>query len=147
MHKLIVAITIAAMLAFGGCIHVFDQNIVVSQRGNINTINSTVNCNTDPAIKTMASTSKSVPTLDSNGFSLLSWNMQKGVKKGWEKDFRRLSYSKDLLAIQEANLNDAMIQLLEINHHHWDLALAFEYKDIKTGVLTASKIEPSFLYL
>ena len=145
MHKLIVAITISAMLALAGCVYVLEQNLVVSQRGNINTINATDNCSTDPVIKTMTSTSESVPTLDSNGFSLLSWNMQKGMRQGWGEDFRRLSYNKDLLIIQEAYLTDTMIRLLQIGHHHWDLAFAFEYKHIKTGVLTASRIEPGFL--
>jgi endonuclease/exonuclease/phosphatase (EEP) superfamily protein YafD len=145
MHKLIVAITISAMLTLAGCVYVMEQNLVVSQRGNKSTINIADNCSTDPRMEPIVSTLGHVATLDSNGFSLLSWNMQKGMREGWEEDFRRLSYNKDLLIIQEGYLTDVMRSLLQENHHHWDLALAFEYRDNKTGVLTASKVEPSFL--
>jgi endonuclease/exonuclease/phosphatase (EEP) superfamily protein YafD len=145
MHKLIVAITISTMLTLFGCVYVVDQNLVVSQRGNKSTMNIVDNCNTDPLMKPIVSILGREGALDSNGFSLLSWNMQKGMRVGWEEDFHRLSYNKDLLIIQEAYLTDAMKRLLQERHHHWDLALAFEYKDNKTGVLTASKIEPSFL--
>jgi len=144
MHKLIVAITISAMLTLAACVYVMEQNLVVSQRGNKSTINI-ADCSTDPLLKPIASALGNVATLDSNGFSLLSWNMKKGMKEGWEEDFRRLSYNKDLLIIQEVCLTDAMRTSLQKVHHHWDLALAFEYRDNKTGVLTASKVEPGFL--
>ena len=145
MHKLIVAITISAMLTLTGCVYVMEQNLVVSQRGNKSTINIADNCSTDPVMKPIVSMLGHVAALDSNGFSLLSWNIQKGMRYGWEEDFRRLSYHKDLLIIQEAYLTDTMIRLLQEMYHHWDLALSFEYRDNKTGVLTASKVESSFL--
>ncbi len=141
MRKLIVIISIFALSALGGCVYVHEQNIVVSQRGNINTIN-TADCSIDLP---MMSTSEQMPALNSNGFTLLSWNIQKGKREGWEDDFSQLSVNKDLLIIQEAYLDDTMIELLENSHFHWDLALAFEYRDIKAGVLTASKFEPSSL--
>ncbi len=141
MRKLIVIISIFALSALGGCVYVHEQNIVVSHRGNVNAIN-TADCSIDPP---MMSTSEQVPALNSNGFTLLSWNIQKGKREGWEEDFRRLSVNKDLLIIQEAYLDDTMVELLDNSHLHWNLALAFEYGDIKAGVLTASKFEPSFL--
>jgi len=141
MRKLIVIISIFALSALNGCVYVHEQNIVVSHRGNVNTIN-TADCSIDPP---MMSTSEQVPALNSNGFTLLSWNIQKGKREGWEEDFHRLSVNKDMLIIQEAYLDDTMVELLENSHLHWDLALAFEYGDIKAGVLTASKFEPGFL--
>ena len=145
MHKLIVAIALSVMLTLAGCVYVMEQNLVVSQRGNRSTINIADNCSTDPRMEPIVSTLGHVAALESNGFSLLSWNMQKGMREGWEEDFLRLSYNKDLLIIQEGYLTDVMRSLLQESHHHWDLALAFEYRDNKTGVLTASKVEPSFL--
>ena len=145
MRKLLFAITISAMLTLAGCVYVMEQNLVVSQRGNKNTINIADNCSTDLLMKPIVSTLGHVAALDSKGFSLLSWNMHKGIREGWEEDFRRLSNNKDLLIIQEAYLTDVMRSLLQERHQHWDLALAFEYRDNKTGVLTASKVEPSFL--
>ena len=145
MHKLIVSITISAMLTLAGCVYVMDQNLVVSQRGSKSTIHIADNCSTDPLMQPIVSTLGHVAALDSNGFSLLNWNMQKGMTDGWEEDFRRLSYNKDLLIIQEAYLTDAMRRLLQERHHYWDLAFAFEYRDNRAGVLTASRVEPSFL--
>jgi len=145
MHKLIVAITISAMLTLAACVYVMEQNLVVSQRGSKSTTDIVDNCRNDPLMKPVVSILGRVAAFDSKGFSLLSWNIQKGMRAGWEEDFRRLSYNKDLLIIQEACLTDAMRSLLQAKHHHWDLALAFEYRDNKSGVLTASKVEPSFL--
>jgi len=145
MQKLAVAIIISAILTIAGCIHVMKQNWVVSQRNNKNTTNIVGDCGTDSPIKPIVSMSERKEALNSNGFCLLSWNVQKGVRKGWAEDFLRLSYNKDLLTIQEAYLDDAMKGLLQGNHHFWDLALAFEYKDNKTGVLTPSIVEPNFL--
>jgi endonuclease/exonuclease/phosphatase (EEP) superfamily protein YafD len=145
MQKLVVAITISTILTLAGCVLVMKQNWVISQRNNKNTINIVCDCSTDSPMKPIISMSGHMETLNSNGFCLLSWNMQKGVRKGWAGDFRRLSYNKDLLIIQEAYLDDAMKRLLQENHHYWDLALAFDYKHNKTGVLTASTVEPNFL--
>jgi endonuclease/exonuclease/phosphatase (EEP) superfamily protein YafD len=145
MHKLIVTITISAMLTLAGCVHVVEQNLVVSQRGNKSTINIADNCSSDTLMKPIVSKLGQVAALDSNGFSLLSWNIQKGMRVGWEEDFSRLSYNKDLIIIQEVSLTDSTRRLLQERYHHWDLALAFEYQDNKSGVLTASKVEPSFL--
>lgn len=145
MHKLIVAFTISTILTLAGCFHVMNQNWIVSQRNNKNTTNIVGDCSNDSPMKPIVSMSGQMEALDSNGFFLLSWNMQKGVRMGWAEDFRRLSYNQDLLIIQEAYLNDALKRLLQANHHHWDLAFAFEYNNNKIGVLTASKVEPSFL--
>jgi endonuclease/exonuclease/phosphatase (EEP) superfamily protein YafD len=34
--------------------------------------------------------------------------------------------------------------MLDRNAYHWDMSTAFEYRNIETGVLTASRIAPSF---
>jgi len=124
MHKLIIAITISAILALAACVYVMEQNLVVSQRGNL--------------LKPIASALGNVATLDSNGFSLLSWNMKKGMKEGWEEDFRRLSYNKDLLIIQEVCLTDAMRTSLQKVHHHWDLVKTTGENTVKTPGATYS---------
>jgi len=106
-------------MLLAGCVYVMEQNLVVSQRGSKSTINLADNCSIDPLIKTIVSTLWHVAALDSNGFSLLNWNMQKGMADGWEEDFRHLSYNKDLLIIQEAYLTDAMRRLLQERYHYW----------------------------
>ena len=69
MHKLIVGITLSAMLSLAGCVYVMDENLVVSQRGNKSTINIADNCSTDPLMAPIISTLGHVAALDSNGFS------------------------------------------------------------------------------
>jgi endonuclease/exonuclease/phosphatase (EEP) superfamily protein YafD len=86
-----------------------------------------------------------VMALEASGFSLLNWNIMKGKRANWENDFRRLSSTQDLLIIQEAYLTDDMRAVLQSRHYNWDLSVAFEYRHINAGVLTASKIEPAFL--
>ena len=145
MNKLIVAITISTMFTLFGCVYVVDQNLVESLRGNKSTISIADNCSADLPMKYIVSKLEHVEALNSNGFSMLSWNIKKGMRAGWEKDFRRLSYNKDLLIIQEAYLTDQMRELLHNGHFKWDLSVAFEYRGLKAGVLTASKIEPGFV--
>jgi endonuclease/exonuclease/phosphatase (EEP) superfamily protein YafD len=71
-------------------------------------------------------------------------SLPKGFKPGWESDFRQLSVQSDLLVIQEARLTGEMRELLLGGRYYWSLAAAFKYRDVKTGVLTASKIKPAF---
>jgi endonuclease/exonuclease/phosphatase (EEP) superfamily protein YafD len=82
---------------------------------------------------------------DSSGFSLLSWNIQKENHKGWDTDLVRFSKSADILVIQEAFLTEDLRRLLRRRPHYWHLVTAFEYQDVKAGVLTAATIEPDFI--
>jgi endonuclease/exonuclease/phosphatase (EEP) superfamily protein YafD len=80
--------------------------------------------------------------LSSDEFSLLSWNIYKGRKKGWYDDLLRFYESTDLLLIQEARLNGAMRQILESRHTSWSLVTAFILNNVETGILTASVAAP-----
>ena len=83
--------------------------------------------------------------LDASGFSMLSWNIQKENQAGWDSDFERLSRNTDLVIIQEAYLTNDLRQLLARGPYYWHLVTAFEYQDVKAGVLTAATIEPDFV--
>jgi endonuclease/exonuclease/phosphatase (EEP) superfamily protein YafD len=145
MQKQIGFITIFTMLTLSHCFHVPTEHFLVGQRGGINIINMAHRCDMDRLIDPMDSVPIRGSELDSRGFSLMNWNMLKGRRKGWEKDFRRLSISTDLVIIQEAYLTEDLRELLQKREYNWDLAMAFEYRDIETGVLTASKTEPSYI--
>ena len=145
MRKRICFILIPLVLAITGCIKTTDKHLVVSQRGDRNTIRAAENCDAEPMAPSPVSKSVPVPGINSTGFSLLSWNILKGRREGWKADFQRLSEDKDLVVIQEAYLTDQMRELLHNGHFKWDLSVAFEYRGLKAGVLTASKIEPGFV--
>lgn len=145
MQKLLTVAMLTMMSAFAGYVKVPEQNWIVSHRGNMNSVYAANNCGTAPLMKNQISTPMKVQALDPDGFSLLSWNILKGNREGWEADFRRFSNNKDLLVIQEAYLTDAMRDLLQDLAYDWDMAANFEYRDIRAGVLTASRIESSFV--
>jgi endonuclease/exonuclease/phosphatase (EEP) superfamily protein YafD len=84
--------------------------------------------------------------LDPEQINVLVWNMHKGLKQAWTDDFMRLSTSKDILLLQEIQLDDNMGRTLfegtEYAYH-----LAFSFKDTWdnntiSGVATASKVSP-----
>lgn len=79
-----------------------------------------------------------------DGFNFTTWNVQKGKADKWDEDFEVLCRSADILILQEAYLTDHLKAMLEQQHFQWDLLAAYEYKEIAAGVLTASRIAPSF---
>jgi len=83
--------------------------------------------------------------LNSLNFKVLNWNSYKGNKKGWREDFERLSSHSDLVVLQEGYLTDELQEIFNEKQYSWDIAKAFTYYDIYSGVLTASKVKPDFL--
>ena len=83
--------------------------------------------------------------LNSRSFRVLNWNSYKGRDTIWQEDFERLSSQSDLVVLQEGYLTDDLQNLLNKKQYSWDIAKAFSYKDIYTGVLTASRVKPDFL--
>lgn len=145
MKKRVVASIIWVALTSTGCVSVPDQLLLVNHRGDTSTVHVAERCVVDPRVHSSVSTFAQQAALNSNDFSLLSWNMFKGKRGNWEEDLRRLNNKKDLLIIQEAYLTNDLKGLLQHRPYHWDLATAFEYRHIKSGVLTASTIAPSFV--
>ena len=79
-----------------------------------------------------------IPALNSDGFGLVSWNIYKGQKKGWAEDFQRLSRHADILILQEAYLSGTLKKLLGQQEYNWDMTVAFKYRQVEAGVLTAT---------
>ena len=86
-----------------------------------------------------------VAELNSRSFRVLNWNSYKGRNTIWQEDLERLSSQSDLVVLQEGYLTDDLQDLLNKKQYSWDIAKAFTYKDIYTGVLTASRVKPDFL--
>lgn len=77
--------------------------------------------------------------LDPERFRVLTWNVQKGDGVGWLVDLAGFGADHDLVLIQEARLSDPMRRVLRERDLHWALAGAFRFRNVDTGVLTATR--------
>ncbi|MGB5456162.1 MAG: endonuclease/exonuclease/phosphatase family protein [Gammaproteobacteria bacterium] len=103
------------------------------------------NCRLDRLVQNTDAVAQQAPGLDPESITILNWNIYKGKRDGWATDFKRYSQKHDILTIQEAHLGDELESLLEDEHHHWTMNVAFNYQDKATGVMTASAIKPDYL--
>ena len=76
-----------------------------------------------------------------NEFSLVSWNIHKLDKTGWQNDLDQLGEELDVLLLQEAYLQPELEDWLSQASLKWDMSPAFEYKTIPAGVLTAGRAQ------
>lgn len=132
-------------LALSACIRIPDEHLIVSQRGNINTVQD--DCGCDNARFQVKQNLRNVerPALDSGGFRLMNWNIQKGLNEGWQEDLENLMQDSDILTLQEAYLNEDLQVLLNKGRYCWDISNAFKYRGREVGVLTASRLDPEFI--
>jgi len=143
LRILLLVLMIPILMGMAGCIVVPDEYIAVGQSDQ--TVIVSKCCENDLSRPDLHNFSADRSHgLGTDGFNLLNWNILKGFKSGWESDFRQLSLQSDLLVIQEARLTGEMQELLQDGRYYWNLAAAFKYRNVKTGVLTASKIKPVF---
>ena len=144
MSKLTFHITLFLLLLLSACVSIPLKHLTVSQRGGSSAVQDAGDCDIDQYINILRSNPVQKPGLDSEGFRILNWNMFKGIKAGWQEDFKNLIPSYDILTIQEARLTNDLRDLLNKNHYNWDISIAFTYNGKETGVLTASRIAPDF---
>jgi endonuclease/exonuclease/phosphatase (EEP) superfamily protein YafD len=142
-HFLLCIITFGLLLA--GCIKVPAPHSTAGhyiESGDINTM-----CFTAGRIlpQNTYATTRQLTVLNSRNFSLLNWNSHKGFSTIWQEDLKRLSSLSDLVVLQEGYLTDSLQKLLNEKLYKWDIAKAFTYNDIYTGVLTASRVQPDLL--
>ncbi len=83
--------------------------------------------------------------LDPEGFSLMVWNILKGNRQGWEKDFTRLGRETDVILLQEAYLTDEMRSALGALEMDWGLAVTLNINGNQAGVMTASEDAPQVI--
>jgi endonuclease/exonuclease/phosphatase (EEP) superfamily protein YafD len=116
----------------------------VSQSSGTSVVDEAGSCDNVQPENILGSDRAHKPELDSTGFEILTWNVLRGEKEGWREDFKYLSEYKDILTVQEARLTDDLRELLDKGHYNWTISTAFTYNGAETGVLTASRPEPSF---
>ncbi len=142
MIKVIVYVTF--FLALSSCVSIPSQHLTISQRGGFSAVQDAKDCEI-PQYKTILSSNTATkPELSSKGFRLLTWNMFKGIHKGWQADLKKMITTRDIITIQEARLTDDLRELLNNDHGNWDISIAFTYNGKETGVLTASRVLPDF---
>ncbi len=79
--------------------------------------------------------------LSPDSIKVMVWNLYKGEKKDFARDFPQFASGKDLLILQEVVMDDVMpLILFKIEDLDWDMAISFYLKNqVSTGVVTASK--------
>ena len=125
MRLLVSSVCVSLALLLCGCISVPDETYIVRRAHD--------------AIGAEITEEK---ILRSDEFSLLSWNLYKGRKKGWVDDLLWLSENADFVLIQEARLNDHLRQIMDTRGFDWNHVTAFKLNNVESGVMTASKIAP-----
>ena len=79
--------------------------------------------------------------LDSRKIALLNWNVYKGNRDNWSRDFNQLVQLQDIAVLQEALLEPGLQNTLQKHGLNWSLNHSFNYDDAETGVLTASRVK------
>lgn len=124
-----------------GCIEIPDPYLVIGQREWSGTVEAVRLCDPGPLAMPPGTAVQSGKRLDAAGFNLVNWNMLKGRRSGWEKDFQRLIQEGDVVLLQEAHLTEKMLEELRRAQLNWSLATAFRYQGAEAGVLTAGKTD------
>jgi endonuclease/exonuclease/phosphatase (EEP) superfamily protein YafD len=143
--KILVVFICAFTIAASGCISIPDTLTVEDRSGEFDSLPADSWCISGVVSSQRSSAMAESRGLNSTGFNLMSWNIKKESLEGWEADLVRLSEDADILTIQEAFLTEELRRFLDRRPYYWQLVTAFEYRQIKAGVLTAATIEPNFL--
>jgi len=80
--------------------------------------------------------------LDGDDFGLLVWNLHRGSDPALAPTLHALAQGVDLLALQEARLDDDLRAVLNQLQLHWDLSPGFEFNGDPIGVLSATHAPP-----
>jgi endonuclease/exonuclease/phosphatase (EEP) superfamily protein YafD len=127
----VLSLLLCSILLLNACVSVSPQAQTIDSEGNV--VQSTQAC-TDTASPQVVETS-----LNTNGFSLSSWNIYKQSKIGWQTDLRELSRHSDVLVLQEVSLQNNFKSFLEQQQLAWEMTPGFYYRGIPAGVMTAAK--------
>lgn len=117
----------------------------MSQRGHMNSLYQSSNGCIGYALAD-AKDGFSQRELDSSSIDVLNWNILKGDRHSWERDFGKISHNMDLVLIQEAYLKGNVLDALKIDQMGWIFSASFFYaaSNVPTGVLTASYVQPLY---
>lgn len=80
---------------------------------------------------------------------LLVWNIYKGKKKNWFRDFKPLAHKANLILLQESLLNDKFIRFLNgEDGYEWHMAQSFMKGNARhsTGVKTGCRVAATKIF-
>jgi endonuclease/exonuclease/phosphatase (EEP) superfamily protein YafD len=136
---------IVILLLLAGCVKIPERHNTLGTYNELNDFNTECLWNDKFLSYFPRAAPSAIDELNSLNFTILNWNIHKGSSNLWLGDFERLSTQVDLMALQEGYLTHNLVDLLDRKQYHWDIAKAFTYNDIYSGVLTASRVKPDFL--
>ena len=126
-----------------GCTLIPEQEQFVSSMGDTTLTRSNGDCSDNvlsyDSLRTVSSPSELTP----DSISVLNWNIYKGQRQEWDADLLQLSQLKDIILLQEAQLNDELQEILQQENLYWNLNSAFMINGMETGVLVASATPPT----
>jgi len=130
---------VAIAFIVSGCLSVPDENhMIVGNEGQVEEVQECAPCSRGLLTSQVDLTENQLPALNADHFKLLTWNILKERKEGWEKEFDRIPGDVDLFMIQEAYLTDSLKGVFRNEALNWVFATAFTYRGDQVGVLTAS---------
>jgi len=135
------------LAATAGCISIPERSQIVGQRadGNMRVVSSVCAVDSDRTTgRSDLKQANNVNALDPGEISVLNWNIYKGNRAAWQDDLERLSARQDIVLLQEALLTDTLKHSLKMQGLKWYLNTAFYYDNLRTGVMTAAKIDSSY---
>lgn len=136
-----VLITSTVALIVSGCVSVPGvSHMIVGNEDQEETVHESAPCNPDLLSHQYYFEQNHTVAINADHFKLLTWNIFKAKKDGWEKDFDRIPGDIDLFMIQEACLTDSLKGVFRSEALNWVFAPAFSYRGDRVGVLTASNI-------
>ena len=138
------------LLLLGACANVPKDQRLLTLQSDKQVAVSTQPCSSERAVANAPnSIQNSGPkaalplALDGRKLRVLSWNLHKGVDKGWERDLAQFALAHDLLLLQEAVLLPALTSVLDQSGHGWLMTGAFSWGGVERGVMNASRV-PAF---
>ncbi len=130
-----------------GCVSIPGQQQVAGYTGHgkLDTLGSTGSkCDTSKVSQHAPTGVASDSSLDPNRISVLNWNIYKGSRENWSKDFIQFSDQKNIVLLQEAHTGDDLKTMLTNNKFSWSMNTAFYRNGTGYGVMTASSISPLY---
>jgi len=85
-----------------------------------------------------SSTTRSTP------LSVLSWNIYKGKKPGWQTDLKRLTKNADIVLLQESVFSDPMTQP-NSTKFYWSFSEGYTTSKYRSGLITATRAQPDIV--
>lgn len=130
---LILCSTVACSIIPASQSFVAGKDQIVQTRGNND-------CRQTPFV--LESTTDNQSGISTDRISILSWNIYKGQREGWQDDLLRLGETSDILFLQEAALDEKLRHYLGEHRRFWNFTSAFSYKGVEFGVLVAARTQP-----